>query len=72
MLKRRKTKNGRKVSTFVKNRDYSLYLTGPSKGVKDLGTTLSIVGVNPATGLKSLVKLDGRAVSLLRTILTEN
>jgi hypothetical protein len=69
MLKRRKTKNGRRVSTFVKNRDYSLYLTGPSKGVKDLGTTLTIVGINPAFGRKNLVKLDGRAVSLLRSIL---
>jgi hypothetical protein len=72
MIKRRTTKNGRKVSTFVKNRDYSLYLTGPSKGVKDLGTTLTIVGINPTYGQKNLVKLDGRAISLLRSILTEN
>ena len=71
MTKTTKTKNGRKINTFVKNRKYSLSFTRPTKGVKDETIHLNVTGINPATKQMNKVRLDGRAVAALRRILTK-
>jgi hypothetical protein len=71
MTKTNKTKNGRKVNTYVRNETYSLSFTRPVKGVKDERTHLNVTGVNPITGEMNKVRLDGRAVATLRKILTK-
>jgi len=70
MTKHNKTKNGRKLNTFVKNENYSLSFTRPAKGVKDELMHLNVTGVNPITGKMNKVRLNGRAVAALRRILT--
>ena len=69
MTKTTKTKNGRKVNTFVKNSEYTLSFTRPTSGVKDETTFLNVSGYNPATGEYGKVRLDGRAVAQLRRVL---
>ncbi len=71
MTKTTKTKNGRKINTFVKNGKYSLSFTRPAKGVKDEIMHLNVTGVNPITKKMNKVRLDGRAVAALRRILTK-
>lgn len=70
MTKHNKTKNGRKINTFVKNENYSLSFTRPVKGVKDETMHLNVTGINPVTKQMNKVRLDGRAVAALRRILT--
>lgn len=69
MTKTTKTKNGRKINTYVKNENYSLSFSRPAKGVKDEVMTLSVAGVNPFTNELNRVRLDGRAIATLRRIL---
>lgn len=71
MTKTTKTKNGRKINTFVKNGKYSLSFTRPVKGVKEEIMHLSVTGINPVTKKMNKVRLDGRAVAALRRILTK-
>jgi hypothetical protein len=71
MTKTTKTQNGRKVNTFVKNRKYSLSFTRPVEGVKDLRMHLNVTGINPITKQMNKVRLDGRAVAILRRILAK-
>lgn len=70
MTKHNKTKNGRKINTFVKNENYSLSFTRPVKGVKDEPMHLNVTGINPITKQMNKVRLDGRAVAALRRILS--
>jgi hypothetical protein len=71
MTKTNKTKNGRKVSTLVRNASYELSFSRPAKGVKSESTHLNVTGFNPATGEVNKVRLDGRAVATLRKILAK-
>ena len=71
MTKTYKTKNGRKVNTFVKNENYSLSFTRPVKGVKDEVMHLNVTGINPITKQMNKVRLDGRAVAALRRVLSK-
>ena len=71
MIKRRTSKNGRKTSTFVKNREYIIAFTQPSAGVKDVPMVLNVEVNDPLTGRWNRVKLDGRAVALLRTVIAK-
>ena len=71
MTKTNTTKNGRKVSTLVRNTSYELSFSRPSKGVKSESTHLNVTGFNPVTGEVNKVRLDGRAVATLRKILTK-
>jgi hypothetical protein len=64
MTKTTKTKNGRKINTYVKSKSYSLSFSRPVKGV-----TLSVAGTNPFTNELNRVRLDGRAVAALRRML---
>lgn len=69
MTKTTKTKNGRKINTYVKNKSFSLSFSRPVKGVKDETVTLSVAGKNPFTNELNRVRLDGRAVAALRRML---
>lgn len=69
MTKHKKTNNGRKINTYVRNGKYSLSFTRPTKGVKDERMHLNVTGVNPVTGQMNKVRLDGRAIATLRRIL---
>jgi hypothetical protein len=71
MTKTNKTKNGRKISTLVKHETYEFSFSRPTKGVKDQTTHLNVTGFNPATGEVNKVRLDGRAVASLRSLLTK-
>jgi hypothetical protein len=70
MTKTNKTKNGRKVNTYVKNENYALSFTRPVKGVKSEKMHLNVTGINPVTKQMNKVRLDGRAVAALRRILS--
>lgn len=69
MTKTTKTKNGRKINTYVKSKSFSLSFSRPVKGVKDETVTLSVAGTNPFTNELNRVRLDGRAVAALRRML---
>ena len=69
MTKTTKTKNGRKLSTFVKNDGYSLSFSRPAPGVKSETTFLNVEGYDPVTGDYAKVRLDGKAVAQLRRVL---
>lgn len=69
MTKTSKTKNGRKINTYIKNENYALSFTRPVKGVKDERMHLNVTGINPLTKKMSKVRLDGRAVAALRRML---
>jgi hypothetical protein len=71
MTKTTKTKNGRKVNTFVQNETYEISFSRPTKGVKDETTHLNVTGFNPITGAVNKVRLDGRAVAALRRVLAK-
>lgn len=71
MTKTKKSKDGRKINTYVRNETYSLSFTRPVEGVKDARMHLNVTGVNPITGELNKVRLDGRAVATLRKILTK-
>lgn len=71
MTKHNKTKNGRKINTFVRNENYALSFTRPVEGVKDERMHLNVSGVNPITGKMNKVRLDGRAIASLRRILAK-
>jgi hypothetical protein len=71
MTKTTKTKNGRKINTFVQNETYELSFSRPVKGVKSETTHLNVTGFNPATGEVNKVRLDGRAVAALRRVLAK-
>jgi hypothetical protein len=70
MTKTTKTKNGRKVNTYVRNSNYALSFTRPVKGIKSERMHLNVTGVNPLTKKMTKVRLDGRAIVELRRILS--
>jgi len=74
MTKTTKTKNGRKLSTLVKNggfHGYEFSYSRPVAGVKDERTYLNVSGFNPITGGRDKVRLNGKAVATLRHLLTK-
>jgi hypothetical protein len=70
MTKKTKTKNGRKINTYVRNGKYTISFTRPVEGVKDERMHLNVTGINPETKKTSKVYLDGRAIAALRRVLT--
>lgn len=69
MTKTKTTHNGKKVSTFIKNTNYEIYFSRPVAGVKSQSSHLNLSGVNPQTGERSRVQLDGKAIVALRKVL---
>ena len=69
MTKHNKTKNGRKINTYVRNAGYALSFTRPVKGVKDERMHLNVTGINPLTKKMTKVRIGGRAIVELRKIL---
>jgi hypothetical protein len=69
MTKHNKTKNGRKINTYVRNEKYSISFTRPIEGVKDERMHLNVTGVNPVTKKMNKVQLNGRAIAILRKLL---
>lgn len=66
-----KTSNGRKLSTHVKYGEFEVYFSRPVKGVKSERTNLNVTGINPLTGEKTLVQLNGRNVLSLRKLISK-
>ena len=71
MTNTKTTHKGRKLSTFVQTQQFELSFSRPVKGVKNETTYLNVTAINPITGQKNKVQLDGSAVAALRRVLAK-
>lgn len=67
MKKVRKTHNGNKTATTIINEGFALYFSKANN--KSEATYLTLSAFNPDTGQFTKVRLDGRQVSTLRSVL---
>jgi hypothetical protein len=70
MTQTKTTKNSRKMQTLVRQKSYELYFSRPLPGCKNKPTVLDITAINPESGAFNKVRLNGRAVSQLREVLS--
>lgn len=67
MKKVTKTHNGKKTATTVINDGFALYFSKANK--KSVSTYLTLGATNPETGKFTRVRLNGRQVAALRSVL---
>jgi hypothetical protein len=67
MKKVTKTHNGKKTATTVINDGFALYFSKANK--KSVSTFLTLGGTNPETGKFTRIRLTGRQVAALRSVI---
>lgn len=67
MKKVTKTHNGKKTATAVINDGFSLYFSKANR--KSESTYLTLSATNPDTGEFTRIRLDGRQVAALRSVI---